>query len=308
MAGAEQINIEAEAIRRPPPRRRVRPAWLTWNWLGILPFVLFVVAFQLFPSLDVVARSFLNDAGKFTLENVLGLNQPLIMNSYLSSIRLSVISALWGGLLGFGLAWALTIGGLPASIRSAVLSFCGVAANFGGIPLAFAFIATIGRTGILTRLLNSLGIPLYQDFTLYSFWGLCLTYTYFQIPLMVLVLTPALDGLRKEWREAAENLGASRWEYWRMVALPVLLPSILGALTLLFANAFGAQATAYQLVGGGAGQNLVVTVMVSAQFSSDSFTNPGLGNALAFGMIVVIAITIVVYSWLRRRAERWQVR
>ena len=160
----------------------------------------------------------------------------------------------------------------------------------------------------ITQGLKALGIYLYPDFNVSSFLGLCITYTYFQIPLMVLVLAPALDGLRREWREAAENLGASQLEYWRLVALPILLPSILGALVLLFANAFGAQATAYALVGGGAGQNLVVTVMVSAQFSTDSFANPGLGNALAVGMMVIIGISIVVYSWLRRRAERWQSR
>ncbi len=307
MAGAEQLNIQAEAIRRPPRRRARRLQW-SWRWLGVVPFFLFVAAFQLFPSLSIAARSFVNDAGKFTLDNIIGLNTPIIMNSYWSSIRISLISAIWGGILGFGLAWAITIGGLPNWIRTSVLSFCGVAANFGGIPLAFAFIATLGRTGILTKALTSIGIPLYQNFTLYGFWGICLTYTYFQIPLMVLVLTPALDGLRREWREAAENLGASRLEYWRMVALPILLPSILGALTLLFANAFGAQATAFALVGGGAGQNLVVTVMVGAQFSTDSFANPGLGNALAFGMMIIIGITILIYSWMRRRAERWQAR
>ncbi len=302
MAEVETIQIEAQALRRQPRLR------FSWKWLGVVPFFLFVLAFQFYPSLSIALRAFLSDAGQLTLDNIFGLNTPVIMNSYFSSIRISLISAIWGGLLGFGLAWAITIGGLPGWIRSAVLSFCGVAANFGGIPLAFAFIATLGRTGILTKVLSGIGIPLYPYFTLYGFWGLCLTYTYFQIPLMVLVLAPALDGLRREWREAAENLGASRLEYWRFVALPVLLPSILGALTLLFANAFGAQATAYQLVGGGAGQNLVVTVMVSAQFSTDSFANPGLGNALAFGMIVIVGLTILVYSWMRRRAERWQTR
>ncbi len=306
MAEAEPIKMEAGFIR--PPLRGLPRLRFSWKWLGVVPFFLFVLAFQLYPSLSIAVRSFLNDAGKLTLDNIIGLNQPIIMNSYFSSIKISLISAVWGGLLGFGLAWAITIGGLPTSIRSAVLSFCGVAANFGGIPLAFAFIATLGRTGILTKAFSSLGVPLYPNFTLYGFWGLCLTYTYFQIPLMVLMLTPALDGLRREWREAAENLGASRLEYWRYVALPVLLPSILSALTLLFANAFGAQATAYALVGGGAGQNLVVTVMVSAQFSTDSFANPGLGSALAFGMIVIIGVTILLYSWMRRRAERWQSR
>lgn len=304
MAEAAQTNLPAAAVR-PPLGRRSRPRWWTWSWLGVIPFFLFVAAFQLYPSLSVVLRSFVNDAGAFTIDNITGLNQPIIMNAYWNTIKISAVSSILGGVLGFGLAWAVTIGGLPAWIRSSVLSFCGVAANFAGIPLAFAFIATIGKTGLLTKLLASIGIPLYPSFTLYGFWGLCIVYTYFQIPLMVLVLTPALAGLRREWQEAAENLGASRLEYWRFVALPVLTPSILGALTLLFANAFGTHATAYALVGGGAGQNLVVTVMVGAQFSTDSFANPGLGNALALGMMVIIGVTIFIYSYFRRRAERW---
>jgi putative spermidine/putrescine transport system permease protein len=307
LAEAAPTKLAAAAISPPPPRRR-RSRLISLAFLGVVPFFLFIAAFQLYPSLSVVIRSFLNDAGSFTFDNILGLNQPLILNAYWSSIRISLFSALFGGLLGFGLAWAITIGGLPVWIRQAVISFCGVAANFAGIPLAFAFIAAIGQTGILTKLLNSIGVRLYPSFTLYGFLGLCLVYSYFQIPLMVLVIAPAIDGLRREWSEAAENLGASRLEYWRYIALPILLPSILGGLTLLFANAFGAHATAYALVGGGAGQNLVVTVMVGAQFSTDSFANPGLGNALALGMMVIIAITIFIYSWMRRRAERWQRR
>ena len=307
MSQAAQTDIPALAAR-PPVQRRARPDWLSWKWLGILPFFLFIVAFQLYPSLSIVVRSFLDDVGRFTLDNIIGLNEPIILNSYLSTIKISLITAGMGGLLGFLLAWAITIGGLPNWSRSAVLSFCGVASNFAGVPLAFAFVAMLGRVGILTKAHSSIGINLYPNFTMYGFWGLCLTYTYFQIPLMVLVLAPALDGLRRDWREAAESMGASQLQYWRLVALPVLLPSILGALALLFANAFGTHATAYALVGGGGGQNLVVTVMIGAQFSSDNLANPALGNALAFGMIVVIAITIVIYSFFRRRAERWQRR
>src|SRR5579871_5581497 len=153
MAEAAQSNLPRAAVS-PPRQRSPRLQW-SWKWLGVVPFFLFVVAFQLFPSLSIALRSFVNDAGKFTLDNIIGLNTPIIMNSYWSSIRISLISAIWGGVLGFGLAWAITIGGLPGWIRTAVLSFCGVAANFGGIPLAFAFIATLGRTGILTKALSS---------------------------------------------------------------------------------------------------------------------------------------------------------
>ena len=152
-------------------------------------------------------------------------------------------------------------------------------------------------------LLKSLGIDPYgAGFNLYSFWGLSLTYMYFQFPLMALIMAPALDGLKREWREAAENLGATPGQYWRYVALPILLPSLLGTMLLLFGNAFGAQATAYALTGGSLN---LATILISSQLTGDVLHNPNLGYALALGMIAIISLTIVPYLYLRRLSERW---
>lgn len=284
-----------------PVRALIRPALV---WLGVLPFFAFVAAFLFYPALSIVVQTFFDGARNPTLQNIRDLNQPFITSSYLYTIELSAVTALIGGLLGFLLAYAVTIGRLPDWVRSSLLTFSGVASNFAGVPLAFAFIATLGQLGIVTQLLKSLGIQLYPRFSLYSFWGLAITYVYFQIPLMVLIMAPALDGLRREWREAAENLGANSWQYWRMIALPVLLPSILGTMALLFGNAFGAHATAFALTGGGS-QSSVVTILIGAQLSSDALSNPGLGNALAFGMIAIMMVTIGLYSLMRRLADRW---
>jgi putative spermidine/putrescine transport system permease protein len=284
----------------------LRPRWLTWNWLGVLPFFIFIVAFQLYPAWSIAVGAMTDDNHQFVLDNMLKLGTELIRTSFWNTIQISLITTVSGGLLGFLLAWAITIGGLPRWIRSWSLSFCGVASNFAGVPLALAFISAFGRVGVLTQALKSIGIYLYPGFSLSTFWGICIAYTYFQIPFMVLILTPALDGLRREWLEAADNLGASRAQYWRLVAFPILLPSLLSALALLFANAFGAYATAFALVGGGAGENLVVSIMVQSQFSTDSLTNPHLGFALAFGMILMVGITVFIYTWTRQRAERWR--
>lgn len=286
--------------------RPVRPARppLSWAWLGVLPFFAFIGAFLIWPALSIVVRSFLDPQGLFTLQNLRELGQPFIVRSYWYTIQLSAMTALLGGLAGFLLAYAVTVGGLPAWVRGGLLSFSGVASNFAGVPLAFAFIATLGQLGLVTRLLRAVGISLYPTFSLYGFWGLTITYLYFQIPLMVLIMAPALDGLRREWREAAESLGASPWQYWRHVGLPILLPALLATTVLLFGNAFGAHATAYALTGGGS-QASVVTILIGAQLSSDAFANPGLGNALALGMIVIMAVTIALYSWLQRLTERW---
>lgn len=304
MAEAAPTNLSAAVLPAPPPSRLPRPRWWTWSWLGVIPFFLFVAAFQLYPSLSVILRSFVNDAGAFTLDNITGLNQPIIMNAYWSTIRISAISSLLGGVLGFGLAWAVTIGGLPAWIRSSVLSFCGVAANFAGIPLAFAFIATIGRLGLVTVLLRDMfGFNLYTTgFNLLTFWGLTFTYLYFQMPLMVLIVTPALDGLKREWREAAQILGATNYQYWRYVAGPILWPSVMGATLLLFANAFGAIATAYALTGSSLN---IITILLYAQIRGDVLHNANLGFAIAVGMILITAASNLLYIWLRGRSERW---
>jgi putative spermidine/putrescine transport system permease protein len=297
---AQTIGAETREI---PPAARTGER-LSWTWVGVLPFFVFVAAFLFYPATSIVIQTFVDSARNLTLQNLRDLNQPFIIGTYTYTIKLSAVTALMGGLLGFLLAYAITIGRLPGWIRSPLLTFSGVASNFAGVPLAFAFIATLGQLGLVTQWLRSMGILLYPTFSLYSFWGLAITYTYFQIPLMVLIMAPAFDGLRPEWREAAENLGASAWQYWRHIGLPIVLPTILGTMALLFGNAFGAHATAYALTGGGS-QGSVVTILIGEQLSSDALSNPGLGNALAFGMIVIMTITIGLYSAMRRLAERW---
>ncbi|MCJ9752280.1 ABC transporter permease subunit [Neorhizobium sp. BETTINA12A] len=275
------------------------------DWLGIVPFMVFALAFLIVPTLYLIVGAFFNPAGEFTLQNIADLFSPSILGAYWISIRVSVASALGGALIGFFLAWAVVLGGVPSWIRSSLLTFSGVASNFAGVPLAFAFLATLGRTGLVTVFMRDwFGFNLYSTgFNLLSFFGLTITYMFFQIPLMVLILTPALDGLKKEWREASEILGASTWQYWRMVVLPILWPSLMGATLLLFANAFGAIATAYALTGSSLN---IVPILLYAQIRGDVLHNPNLGYALALGMIVITGISNILYIWLRTRAERWQ--
>jgi putative spermidine/putrescine transport system permease protein len=273
-------------------------------WIGVTPFFVFSVMFLIAPTLYLVVGAFQDADGAFTLRNLANLAQPSIVSAYWISIKISAVSALAGGLVGFLLARAAILGGLPAWVRPTLLTFSGVASNFAGVPLAFAFLATLGRTGLVTTLLAKyLGFNLYgTGFNLLSFGGLALTYLYFQIPLMVLILTPALDGLRREWREASDILGASAWQYWRWVAFPILWPSILGAMLLLFANAFGAVATAYALTGSSLN---IVTILLFAQIRGDVLHDQNLGYALALGMILITGLSNGLYIWLRQRSDRW---
>ncbi len=282
----------------------LRKIAVSLNWIGVAPFLLFTALFLLLPSIYLFSGAFQDGKGNFTLENVRGLLTPYILSAYWVSIRISMATALMGGVVGFFLAYALAVGGVPNWLRSSLMTFCGVASNFAGVPLAQAFIFTLGRVGLLTVFLREvLNIDLYeQGFTLYSFWGLSVTYLYFQLPLMVLVITPAIEGLRREWREAAENLGATPSQYWRHVGIPVLMPSLLGSMILLFGNAFGAYATALSLTGGLIN---LVTILIGSQMRGDVLHNPHLGYALAFGMVVVMAVMMSIYYALRRRSERW---
>ncbi|MBX9469937.1 MAG: ABC transporter permease subunit [Rhizobium sp.] len=287
------------------PGLQMRPRMkLPLHWLGVLPFAAFVILFLIMPTMKIVIGAFQRPDGSFTLANIAGLFTPSIMAAYWISIKISLASAILGCLIGFGVAAAVVLGGLPQWIRGPLLTFSGVASNFAGVPLAFAFLATLGPVGMLTVFLKTqLGIDLrLLGFNLLSFWGLTITYLFFQIPLMVLIITPALDGLKREWREAASILGATNTQYWRLVAFPILLPSILGTMALLFANAFGAVATAIALTGSSLN---IVPILLFAQIRGDVLGDPHLGYALAFGMIVVTGLANGLYIWMRARSERW---
>jgi putative spermidine/putrescine transport system permease protein len=286
------------------PSRTARPSGPFLNWLGVAPFALFALLFLILPTFKIVFAAFRTPDGTFTLANIAGLATPSIIEAGLLSLKLSLLTALLGCLFGLLIGIAVTRGGLPSWLRSGTLTFSGVASNFAGVPLAFAFIATLGRLGLVTVLLRDwFGVNLSGlGFNLISFTGLTLTYLYFQIPLLILIIAPALDGLKREWNEAAQTLGASNIQYWRMVALPVLWPSLLGSFALLFANAFGAVATAMALTGSSLS---IVPIILFAQIRGDVLQDPHLGYALAFAMIVVTGLANLVYILLRVRAERW---
>ena len=286
---------------------KARPALrsFSWAWLGLMPFLLFAFLFLLYPSSTIVVRTFQeSESGHFTFRNVLNLlKDPYILGAYWLSIKISITTALGGGIFGFLLAYSSIRGGLPKFMRSSLMTFSGVASNFAGVPLAFAFIALLSPTGMITSWLRTAGINIYaQGFTLYKFWGLCVVYMYFQFPLMVLIIAPAIDGLRREWVEASENLGANTFQYWRYVAFPILLPSILGCMILLFGNAFGAFATAQALTGG---QISLATIVIGAQLRGDVLNDPGLGYAMSFGMVIIMMVVMVGYTILQRKTERW---
>ncbi|CAJ1586736.1 ABC transporter permease [[Mycobacterium] wendilense] len=271
--------------------------------LPLLPFLLFVGIFLLIPTATVVVNAFISD-GQFTLDRVGVLFSSTALLALWRSVLLSASTAVLGAVFGAVLAWLIVSRPVTSVFRRMALALCAVLAQFGGVALAFAFLATIGLNGVLTVWAADLfGLDLAGGGWLYSLPGLILVYTYFQIPLMVIVFLPALDGLRDQWREAAVSLGATPWQYWREVGFPLLAPAFAGSALLLFANAFAAYATAAALVS--QGSPIVPLLIRSALTSEVVLGQAGFAYALALEMIVVVAAVMFGYNQLMRRTARW---
>lgn len=277
--------------------RRIRES------LPLLPFLAVVTVFLIVPTVTVLVMAFFAD-GSFSMQRITALFSPTALAALGKSVLLSGSTALIGAVLGAVLAWLIVSSPPSSMIRRSVLALCSVLAQFGGVALAFAFLATIGLNGVLTVWARDyLDWDLAGSGWLYGLPGLILVYTYFQIPLMVIVFLPALEGLREQWREAAINLGASTWQYWREVAVPLLTPAFLGSALLLFANAFAAYATAAALVSQGAP---IVPLLIRAALTSEVVLGQsGFAYALALEMIVVVAAVMLAYNALVRRTARW---
>jgi putative spermidine/putrescine transport system permease protein len=271
--------------------------------LPLLPFFAVVGIFLIVPTVTVIASAVMDD-GRFSLARLSALFSETALTALGRSVFLSASTAVFGAVFGALLAWLIVSRPASSMIRRSVISLCSVLAQFGGVALAFAFLATIGLNGVLTLWVQEhLGWNLAGSGWLYGLPGLVLVYTYFQIPLMVIVFLPALEGLREQWREAAVSLGASTWQYWRQVAVPLLTPAFLGAVLLLFANAFAAYATAAALVS--QGSPIVPLLIRSALTSEVVLGQSGFAYALALEMIVVVALVMGAYSLLIRRTSRW---
>lgn len=269
----------------------------------LLPFFALVVIFLLIPTGTVVVNALFADGG-FSPARLGALFSSTALTALWRSVLLSGATALIGAVFGAALAWLIAARPPESMVRRGVLALCSVLAQFGGVALAFAFLATVGLNGVLTLWVQQLtGFNLAGSGWLYALPGLILVYSYFQIPLMVIVFLPALEGLRRQWREAAVSLGASGRQYWREVAVPLLGPAFLGSVLLLFANAFAAYATAAALVS--QGSPIVPLLIRTALTSEVVLGQSGFAYALALEMIVVVAVVMVAYNALVRRTARW---
>jgi putative spermidine/putrescine transport system permease protein len=297
---------------RIPSRRQGRPALTARaavravaRYAGIVPFTAYVVLGLIIPMIAVAVGAFQNpDTGAWTLQNVNIATHGIYLTGFRESIILSVLAAVLPAIFGLLIAYAIFTAKRASLLRQVVITMSGVFANFGGVPLAFLFITTLGSSGLETQWLKDIGWDVYAGgFSLYSVTGIVVVYMYFQIPLMVLVTLPALEGLKPAWREAAENLGVRSWSYWRHVGGPVLMPSVLGAALLLFGFGLSAYATAQALT---SGTVALTSIQIGSFLSGNVIAGQGnVGQALSLGMVVIIAVVMVFYILLQRRAAKW---
>jgi putative spermidine/putrescine transport system permease protein len=278
-------------------QRRTRSA----GWLAAAPLIVFVAVVFGLPAYAILFGAFTSSGSGGTHLTAGNLSQSLhtgYLTALLGSVKLSALTAALGAVLGLPLAYAITLS-RSRTLRDSVLAASGVLANFGGVPLAFAFVATLGNAGEVTRYLHLAN----HGWSLYSFSGLTIVYLYFLVPLMVLAVTPALEGLRSNWREAAHNGGATSRQYWLHVALPILAPSLLGGFVLLFGSAFAAYATAAAMVGSSVP---LITLQIADALSGNVLAGQtNVAMALSLDMIVIAGIVMAVYLPLQRRNARW---
>ncbi len=296
--------MSAAAIAAPPAAASGGRGWRRFApTLGAVPFFAYVTIFLLIPTVIVIVGAFRTKDGAFSWDNIKALGNSDVIDAFGESVVLSAVTAVIGAVVGGLLAYVLATGRAGSVSRRVVIAACSVLAQFGGVMLAFAFIATVGSTGMVTNLMHGwLGVQSTGAW-LYTLPGLVLVYTYFQIPLMVIVFMPAVDGIKSQWREATETLGGSTWVYWRRVAGPLLAPAFLGSLLLLFANSFSAYATAAALI---TQSNPLVPLQISGAITNEvNVGHADIAKSLALGMIVVVAIVMSLYAALQRRTQRW---
>lgn len=306
-APATATTVHAEAPRptkSPAKSRSKRRSGGSRAWLAALPLILFfAIGFGL-PAIAIAIGAFTTSTdapdggGTFTFDNLTGSLQGAYWTALWGSVKLSLLTALIATVVGLPLAQAVATSRFRA-FREAVMSASGVLANFGGVPLAFMFVATLGNAGEVTQ---KFGLTKH-GWNLYTFSGLSVVYLYFLVPLMVITITPALEGLKAQWREAAYNNGATGVQYWRHVALPVLLPSLLGGFVLLFGASFAAYATAEAMVGSSVP---LISMQIGDALSGNVLVGQGnLALALGLDMIVVACLVMAVYLPLQRRSAKW---
>jgi len=275
--------------------------------LVLLPFLIIVFLYEILPLIMMILSSFKSETDNsilFTIENYISAFTKLsYQRAIINSLRITILSTGFGILIGF--LGAQAAHNSRGKFRNVFLTILNMTSNFAGVPLAFAYMIILGNSGVITQFAKTYGVEFLTNFDLYSSTGLLLMYVYFQIPLSTLLLIPAFHGIRQEWKEANMLLGGHKFDFWAKVGIPVLLPSIFGTMSVLFANALAAYATAYALL---MNNYSLLPVNITGMFTGDMTTRPHLGAALSVVMMLLMLVAIMVSNYINRQTTKWKVR
>ena len=275
--------------------------------LVLLPFLIIVFLYEILPLIMMILSSFRSETDNsifFTIENYISAFTKLsYQRAIINSLRITILSTGFGILIGFFGAQAAH--NSRGKFRNVFLTILNMTSNFAGVPLAFAYMIILGNSGVITQFAKTYGVEFLTNFDLYSSTGLLLMYVYFQIPLSTLLLIPAFHGIRQEWKEANMLLGGHKFDFWTKVGIPVLLPSIFGTMSVLFANALAAYATAYALL---MNNYSLLPVNITGMFTGDMTTRPHLGAALSVVMMLLMLVAIMISNYINRQTTKWKVR
>ena len=266
--------------------------------LALVPFLIVAMLYEIVPLITVIVKSFQPDGGTgFTLENYQSVFSKLLyQKAIINSIKISLTSAVAGIIIAF--LGARAAHQHQGKLNHVFMTVLNMVSNFAGIPLAFAYMILLGNAGLVVNIGKELGINALSTYNLYTMNGMSLIYIYFQIPLSTLLLIPAFDGVQKQWKEACTLLGGTPGIFWRKVGIPVLMPSILGTFSVLFANALAAYATIYALM---MDNIALLPVQIAGCFTGEVKIRAGLGGALS---VVMMAIMILITNGLSRRFQK----
>jgi putative spermidine/putrescine transport system permease protein len=257
--------------------------------LPIAPFLLLALLFLFTPLASMVVTSFVLPAGKgYSVQNYIDIfTKATFLACIQNSLFLSFFSALIGLFISF--IAALSITRIADSAKGRYLSFLNMFSNFAGLPLTYAFMFMLGNAGIFTLILKVLNIDLVKSFNLYSSKGLMLLFVYFQLPLGTLLMVPAFQVIRPEWREATALMKASEFQFWWYVGVPALIPSLAGTYGMLFANALTAYATPFMLM---ATNYPLLPIKITSMYTGEMTPQPEMGSALSLVMIAIMLFVI----------------
>jgi putative spermidine/putrescine transport system permease protein len=280
------------------PERREARRYL----LLLLPAVLVLLALFVYPLLGIADRSVYKPRVGYTLDYYAQLwRVPVYLTVIWRTFQTSALVTLLCLALGYPLAYVL------ATLRPRVaqlLMIVVILPFFTSIIVrTYAWMVLLGRNGVVNQYLTWLGLTDAPLPLLYNKGGVLIGMTYVLLPYMVLTVYSVMRGIDPAFIRAAHSLGASRWQAFRKVFLPLSLPGIAGGTLLVFILSLGFFITP-ALMGGPSDVMIAMLIEREVEFT----LNWSFASALAVILLVLTLIGFVGYNRIVRLERIFEAR